>query len=250
MASVWDASPMRVASWRLKLLAALVDVAVVIGGMAALVGLGIAGVVAYARVRRDEDEQDGDEEHEQHGDHEHEHDGDREDEPCDVPLTTRELRQWPQLRAALWGASAGLAVASRNSRGTGFRVVGLRRVDAQTGGNVSVRSALIGVLFDQARQAATRPLFGSLGSRAQRKRDRISALGPQLRAVQRKYADDRQALQRVTMELYKANDVNPLAGCGWQLAGPIGSQLVLALSSRGGRTIRDRVTGTVVIIDR
>jgi hypothetical protein len=40
-------------------------------------------------------------------------------------------------------------------------VVGLRRVDARTGGIVSVRSALIGVLFDQAWQMATTPFFRS-----------------------------------------------------------------------------------------
>jgi hypothetical protein len=246
---------MRVASLRLRLLAALVDAAVVIGGMAALVGLGIVGAVAYARVRRDkdeqegreEDEQDGDEQDEREGGEEDEQDGDEQDEPFDIHCTTRKLRQSPELRAALWGASAGLAVASRNWRSPGFRVVGLRRLDAQTGGIVSVRSALVGVLFDEARQAATSPLFGS---RAQRQRDRISALGPQLRAVERKYADDPQARQRAVMEFYTANDVTPFAGCGWQLAGPVVSQLVLALGSRGGRTVRDRITGTGVIVDR
>jgi hypothetical protein len=254
---------MRVASLRLRLLAALVDAAVVIGGMAALVGLGIVGAVAYARVRRDKDEQEGREEDEQDGDEqdereggeedeqeggeEDEQDGDEQDEPFDIHCTTRKLRQSPELRAALWGASAGLAVASRNWRSPGFRVVGLRRLDAQTGGIVSVRSALVGVLFDEARQAATSPLFGS---RAQRQRDRISALGPQLRAVERKYADDPQARQRAVMEFYTANDVTPFAGCGWQLAGPVVSQLVLALGSRGGRTVRDRITGTGVIVDR
>lgn len=184
---------MRVASLRLRLLAAMVDAAVMIGGMAVLVGLGIAGVVGYARICADEDE---------------------EDEPSDSDGTTRELPRSPQLRAALWGASAGLAVAGRNWRGPGFRVVGLRRVDAQTGGVVSVRSALIGVLFDQARQAATRRLFGS---RAKRQRA-VSGLN--------------------------------FAGWGWLLAAPVVSQLSLGVGSRGGRTVRDWITGTSVIMDR
>lgn len=205
MAAVCDAYPMRVAALRLRLLAALVDAAVIVGSMAALVGLGIAGGVAYARIRGREDEREGDE----------------EDEPSDIHPRTREFPQSPQLRAALLGASAGLAVASRNWRGLGFRVVGLRRVDAQSGGIVRVRSALIGVWFDQACQGATGLLFRS---RAQR--------------------------QRAAMESYEVNDVNPFTGCGWQLAGPCVSQLVLALGSRGGRTVRDRVTGTGVIVDR
>jgi hypothetical protein len=222
---------MCVASLRLRLLAALVDAAIVIGGMAGVGGVGIAGVVAYARVRGDKDEKDGDE----------------QDERSATQCTPREFRQSPELSAALSGASAGLAVASRNWRGPGFWVVGLRRVDARTGGIVSVRSALIGVLFDQAWQAATTRLFGS---RAQRQRDRVSALGPQVRAVERKYADDPGARRRAVREFYKANDVNPLAGWGWLLAGPVVSQLALAVGSRRGRTVRDRITSTSVIVDQ
>jgi hypothetical protein len=222
---------MRVASLRVRLLAALVDAAIVIGGMAAVGGVGIAGVVAYARVRGDKDEQDGDE----------------RDEPSAAQCTPREFRQSPELSAALSGASAGLSVTSRNWRGPGFCAVGLRRVDARTGGIVSVRSALIRVLFDQAWETATTSLFRS---RVQRQRDRVSALGPQLRAVERKYADDPDARRRAVMEFYKASAVNPLAGWGWLLAGPVVSQLVLASGSRGGRTVRDRITSTSVIVDR
>jgi hypothetical protein len=108
--------------------------------------------------------------------------------------------------SAAWSPSSGLVVAERNWRGPGFRVVGVRRVDAQTGGAVSVRSALLGVLFDQVWQAVTRSLFRT------------------------------QARQRRVGELYQANDVNPLAGCSWQLARAVISQLILALGSRRGRT--------------
>jgi 60Kd inner membrane protein len=78
----------------------------------------------------------------------------------------------------------------------------------------------------------------------------MSALQPQIRALQHEHASDPQAQQRAIMEFYKSNNVNPIAGCGWPAAGPIVSQLVLALSSRGGRTIRDRITGTTVVVDR
>jgi hypothetical protein len=42
----------------------------------------------------------------------------------------------------------------------------------------------------------------------------------------------------------------PLAGCGWQLAGQFISQLLLALTTRDGRTVRDRITGTSVVVER
>jgi hypothetical protein len=234
---------MRVASVRLRFLAALVDAAVVLGAMAALVGVGIAGVVVYGRVRGDDRGPDGPQE----GDEQDQPDGDGEDEPVDLHRAPSGAAQPSWLHSALAGAGAGLAVAGRNWGGPGFRALGLRRVDAHTGGTVRVRSALRGAWFDQAQQTAARQLFSS---RARRERARISALGPQLRAVQRKYAGDPQARQRAVIDFSKTNEVTPFAGCGWQLAGPVVFQLVLALGTREGRTIRDRLTGTRVILDR
>jgi hypothetical protein len=52
------------------------------------------------------------------------------------------------------------------------------------------------------------------------------------------------------MDFYKANGLSPLGGTGWALAGPIVSQLVLAIAIRNRRTVHDRVTGTVVVADR
>lgn len=221
---------MRVASLRLRLSAALVDAAVSIGVSAVAGGAALAGVAAYERVRGDEDGADGE----------------PEDGPSKVHIIGA-FRPSPQLRAALSGASAGLAVAGRNWRGPGFRALGLRRVDAKTGGIVTVRSALIGVWFDQAWRTSVNSLSAS---RAQRQRERISALDPQLRMVEREYADDPQARLGALMELYKANDVDPFYGCGWQLAAPIVSQAALTLGTRGGRTLRDRITGTEVVVDR
>jgi hypothetical protein len=237
-------NPMRVAALRLRLLAALVDAAVVIGGLAAVVGLVIAGVVAHGRIRGPDDEHECDD---AEGQEARNQDAEGEDEASEIPYAAQEFRPSLQAQAALWGAGAGVAVAGRNWRGPGFRVVGLRRADAQTGGFVSVRSALIGLLFDQAWQAATRPLFRS---RVQRRPDRISGHSRELRSLERKYADDPQARQRAETEFYKANAVNPFAGCGRQFAGLVTTQLVLALASPGGRTIRDRITGTTVVVDR
>jgi hypothetical protein len=102
-------------------------------------------------------------------------------------------------------------------------------------------------LFDQARQAPTTWLFQS---RAQRHGDRMSALEPQLRALKREHTGDPEAYQRAVTDLYNANDVNVFACCGWPLAGAALSHTALALGIREGRTVRDRVTGTRVIVDR
>jgi hypothetical protein len=226
---------MRVASLRERLLAVAVDAAAVILGMAVVVGLGVVGVIAYMRVRgradqddadddedeaepdRDEDEDEVEDEADQDGAEDGEAvrptglSGDGDDW-YDRQRRVQEFLQSPLLRASLLGVSAGLAVANRNWRSPGFRVVGLRRVDARTRGPIRVRSGLIRVHFDQARQAATRPLFRS---RAHRERDR-----------------------------------NRIAACGWQVAGPILSELLLAIPIRDGRTVYDRLTETIVVNDQ
>jgi hypothetical protein len=226
---IWNAVPMRVASLRLRLLAGVVDAGLLIGGGIATIGLTIASFAAYERVR---------------GSDGHDTEGDPE---ASSPRFPREYPQSRQFQAALWGASAGLAIATRGWRSPGLRVVGLRRVDARTGGIVSVRSALTGVFYDQAWQAVTNSLFGS---RARRERDRLISLGPQIKAIEREHASDPETGHRATMKLYRDSGVTPFGGCGLLLAGPILSQATLALRTRGGRTVRDRVTGTSVVIDR
>lgn len=42
---------------------------------------------------------------------------------------------------------------------------------------------------------------------------RMQKLQPQLQELQKKYKDDKQKLQQETMDFYKKNNVNPLAGC-------------------------------------
>jgi len=41
----------------------------------------------------------------------------------------------------------------------------------------------------------------------------MAVLGPQMKALQEKYKDDKQRIQVETMALYKQNGVNPVAGC-------------------------------------
>jgi len=42
---------------------------------------------------------------------------------------------------------------------------------------------------------------------------KMQKLQPQLKEIQKKYKDDKQKLQQETMEFYRKNNVNPLAGC-------------------------------------
>ena len=245
---------MRVASFRERFLAALLDTAVVILGLAVVVGLGIGAAVAYARVRGEDDveaaDRDDDEDEEEASPLRSGGNGeldDQDDWSRGIRHGNGEFLQSPLVHAALRGGGAGVAIANRNRRSPGYRVVGLRRVDARTRGPVSVRSVLIGLTFDQARQAAAGSLFRS---RVRRERDRLRELAPKLKEIQHRYEADPRARQRAMEDFYKANRVSPRGGCGWLAAGPVVSQLVFACAIRDGRTAYDRLTGTIVVSDR
>ena len=125
-------------------------------------------------------------------------------------------------------------------------MLGLRRVDARSGGPVTIGGAVAGAMLDFARQAGTKPL---LRSRVRREHERLSALQPQMKEIGHKYAADPEARERALMQFYKTNRVNPLRGCALPLLHGLLAQLSSALWSRQGQTIRDRVTGTIVVLD-
>jgi hypothetical protein len=218
----------RVASLRRRFLAAVLDVGVVIIGMAAVVGMGIAAALASARVR---------------GPH-------HEDEPVEAAPpaapTIQEFRLSLPLRVALWLTSLAVGVIARDWRSPGARVLGLRRVDARTGGPVTAQSALIGSLFELTRQELTRLLFRT---EAQGERARRDALRAQLGAIGHTHAADTQACQQAVTEFHQTNEFNPLATCGRAALGPVISQVTLAVAIQDGRTMYDRLTGTIVITD-
>jgi YidC/Oxa1 family membrane protein insertase len=56
-------------------------------------------------------------------------------------------------------------------------------------------------------------LFYPLSQKAGRSMARMRALAPRMKALQETYKDDRSKLGQATMELYKTEKVNPLAGC-------------------------------------
>lgn len=55
--------------------------------------------------------------------------------------------------------------------------------------------------------------FYPLSEKAGRSMARMRALAPRMKALQEEYKDDRTKLGQATMELYKAEKVNPVAGC-------------------------------------
>ena len=56
-------------------------------------------------------------------------------------------------------------------------------------------------------------MFYPLSEKAGRSMARMRALAPRMKTLQETYKDDRSKLGQATMELYKQEKVNPLAGC-------------------------------------
>jgi YidC/Oxa1 family membrane protein insertase len=56
-------------------------------------------------------------------------------------------------------------------------------------------------------------LFTPLTLKSQQSMKEMQKLQPEIKKLQQKYKDDKQTLQRETMELYKRRKINPLGGC-------------------------------------
>jgi YidC/Oxa1 family membrane protein insertase len=77
----------------------------------------------------------------------------------------------------------------------------------------------------------TKALFYPLTVKSMRSMKAMQALQPQINALRSKYKSDPQRLQKETMELYRANKVNPAGGCLPMIAQiPVFYALYLALS--------------------
>ncbi len=140
------------------------------------------------------------------------------------------------LNVALSGASRAETLYSRNSRSLGSRVVGIRRVDARTGGPIT------------ARQALTRVGVSGLSTVAAKVR-RERAAEPELSAVREAHPDDEQAQLHGTMKVYEKYDINMFSSCGWGIAALLVMTLPVCVPPRH-QTLPDLIAGTVVVVDR
>src|SRR3990167_3517520 len=58
-----------------------------------------------------------------------------------------------------------------------------------------------------------RLIFLPLSMKAQRSQKALNAIGPKIQAIKDKYKNDRTAQGAAMMQLYKDNNINPVAGC-------------------------------------
>jgi uncharacterized RDD family membrane protein YckC len=137
-------------------------------------------------------------------------------------------------------------VARRNGRSPGARLLGLRRADAQTGGPVTPRSAIVRMAITTGYSMLTKRLSLPFERRAA---DRTAEVQPELTTIRRLYAADRTARQRALMDFYKANNVNPIPGLVVRIPAVLLPALTTILSPRH-QSLADRLAGIITIKTR
>ena len=184
------------ASLRRRFAAWAIDAGIVV------ISLGVAGVVTFRWLTGTAERRAPDE---------------REDEPG-LPRVADWFRRWGPTLTVF---SFVTEVLGRNGRGPGAHLLGLRRVDARTGGPVTVRSALIG----SSVRVVTTPLQVAAVTAVQNRRQertRTAEPGPQF---------------------------STSAGCLAPLTVTVAPHLP-ALLAPGHRSLSDRAAGIVVVVER
>jgi uncharacterized RDD family membrane protein YckC len=140
-------------------------------------------------------------------------------------------------------------VLTRNWRGPGARMLGLRRVDARTGGPVTLRSAIVREIVTTAWNVIGNWLFAPVRARADARRH---AIAPEIEQLRRTHGDDQEALNIAMARLYEEHKLNPFAGCIWALPRMAFSlaQELPAIWSPRNQGLADRLAGTEVVVGR
>jgi hypothetical protein len=242
----WSLGPrrtaqLRIAPLRLRLLAVVINTAMMISALAALI---LAGARVHRIVRRFRPP--------------------RAEPPCDPQravrlshLDTPSTREHPlaarlqsrPLMLAFALASFASAVRREGSHGPAARLLGLRLVDMQTGKPISRRQAVVRVSARRGWQVIVERLAPRPVIRTAQENREVRA---QLDVARRQYGDDEQAFNAEALRIYRDRKTSPVRSSGV----PIFVRLMLmlaadlpALWSPLGQGIPDRLAGTVHVVE-
>ena len=146
---------------------------------------------------------------------------------------------------ALEGASVPIEVWLRNSRSPGARALGLRRVDARTGGPISVRSVLVRTAFQTVSRELRRPVNRPFERRLAERGELVEA---ELAEVRRIHANDAKARARASLDVYKRHGFGPAAPIVRALVKVLPLYLPAVWSPRN-QTLPERAAGIVTVRD-
>jgi uncharacterized RDD family membrane protein YckC len=154
----------------------------------------------------------------------------------------------PDRRAvtALGWAMRGAALLLRNRRTPGQRLLGIRRVDARTGGPTSLEAAIVRQVCDYGLKLLWRPATRRVSERQAERSAEATRRIAEFRAT---HAGDTARIQEETMAIYRETGTSCVPSlltgivAGWAMP-------LTALGSRRRQTIADRVSGIVFVRQR
>jgi hypothetical protein len=149
---------------------------------------------------------------------------------------------------ALTGALEALQLTGRNWRSPGQRAAGIRRVDARTRGPVSVRSASIALVLQRGTQRIYSALDQPANARAEARQLAASDEIERMRAS-RPDEDPKQLM----IDAAEVRQRHGASTCTWMLPRMLARpavELLPALWSGRRRSLTDRASGTMFVLDR
>jgi hypothetical protein len=158
--------------------------------------------------------------------------------------TQRKLWSHP----ALTGAFESLELTGRNWRSPGTRAAGIRRVDARTGGPVSVRSASIALVLQRGKQRIYSALDQPANARAEARQRAANDEIDRMRAS-RPDEDSKQLM----IDAAEVRQRHGASTCTWMLPRMLARtavDLLPALWSGRRQSLYERLSGTVFVLDR
>jgi 60Kd inner membrane protein len=136
-------------------------------------------------------------------------------------------------------------VLQRNAQTEGRRRMGVRCVDARTGGPIGVRRSI--ALYGYA-EAVSWIVVRPLHDRFERNRRQLLELEPEIRRLREHHAGDKQAEQSTLADLYESRNLSPLRGC-LPLLAPMVPQVAMMFASPRHQTLSEWIAGIVWVID-
>jgi uncharacterized RDD family membrane protein YckC len=155
-------------------------------------------------------------------------------------------RMMGSLTSSTEGASRALTLATPNQRSPGMLMLGLRRVDARTGGPIATRQAIVRSLADNLERKFWHELIRPASERADLRRQ--AAQDEVARIREARPDADRDELMRDEMEIQRRHNAS-CAPTPRTLA-PFALASLSVLRSRRRQLPGERLAGTVVIHER
>lgn len=150
-------------------------------------------------------------------------------------------------RVALETFSLATGLRLRNYRPPTWRLLGLRKVDVRSGGPVTVRSAVIAMAIQRVRKEALGRVLAPGQRRAQ---ERQADAAPRVQGALREHHGDPEAQQEALRAIYEEHGIRPYATARrvalYVAATTLTDVPCLWLT---GRSLPDLVAGTAVVLE-